>query len=220
MKKGLILVLFALIILGTGVFAISFIYALDYSDASSQIDNAQQQIENVTGQFENKWDYLQQEWKTMLLKNKFISSIDSFFTKVNLVFVVLFAENYSLISLNLWLVIILWILFAVITMNALKAQMNLDLGIGFLIGVSISIIFAQLKIFHIIVTFVLKIAFAPELWYVRLIIWLFIFVGLFVIYYVSIILDKYLEKSRKENAEKETSHRQKKLEKFTTEAGI
>jgi len=218
MKKGLILFLFALILFG--IFAVSFIHAIEYSDVSGQVDDTQQQIENVTSQFENKWDYLQKEWKSMLLKNKFVFAVDSFFTKINIAFLVLFAEDYSLVSLTLWLVIILWILFAVIIMNALKAQLGLDSGISFLIGAAVSVILSQIKIFHILVTFILKIAFAPDLWYVRLIIWIFIFIGFFAVYYVSKILDKYLEKARKLSAEKETAHRQKKLEKFTEGAGI
>lgn len=77
-----------------------------------QIEGATENLEkNVTAIREfverDKLQFLGSQWKEFLLKNKFISGMDSFFTNINLVFVILFGMDWSL-SLNMFFAFLFW----------------------------------------------------------------------------------------------------------------
>src|SRR3989338_6576000 len=71
-----------------------------------------EEVEKTQENIEGKWDYLAREWKNILLKNKFVSAIDGFFTKISFVFRILFGMDYSM-SLVLLIAIILWFYFLI-----------------------------------------------------------------------------------------------------------
>ncbi|MEK6890842.1 MAG: hypothetical protein AABX03_01765 [Nanoarchaeota archaeon] len=163
---------------------------------------------------QEKWDYLQKEWKNILLKNNIIAKLDSFFTKINILFVILLGEDYSLTSFKLFLIVILWIIIAIGIGNLLKARFGLSIIVSYLIGIGLSVILAQLRIYSLVITATLKIAFAPELWWVRLIIWGVIFFVLILISYVFKILSGYLKKDREKQIKSETNHLRNVLDSF------
>ena len=104
MKKiGVLFICTFLILSFTQLFNIQ---AQDMGDLEDQIQEGVDRIEDAKGIFdEGKWDYLGREWKEILLKRKFVSAIDGFFTKISILFKILFGEPYSL-SLPLFFVIV------------------------------------------------------------------------------------------------------------------
>ena len=90
------------------------------SVASAQTGNIGEQIEDSVEGLENnitkikefgekdKWDFIGSRWKEFLLKNKAIVGIDTFFTKINIVFVILFGMDWEL-SMQMFFAFLFWI---------------------------------------------------------------------------------------------------------------
>src|SRR3989338_3842042 len=97
MKKSalfIILVVFLLV-------SVSLILVLQTAKAQDDILGlpaglSPEEVEKTQEKVEGKWDYLAREWKNIFLKNKFVSAIDSFFTKISIVFRILFGMEYSM----------------------------------------------------------------------------------------------------------------------------
>jgi len=79
----------------------------DLEENIEDLEEKAEEIENLPENIETKWDYLGNEWKNVLLKNKLVSGLDSFFTQISVIFEVLFGEPYSL-SLTLFFIVLLW----------------------------------------------------------------------------------------------------------------
>ncbi len=143
MKRKLVIVLLLL-------FAISF--------ASAQLSGLENQIEDVSGNLEgnvtkireiterDKWDFIGSQWKELLLKNKAVAGIDAFFTKINIVFVVLFAHDWDF-SLGLLFVFLIW-LFTLLSFVT-YARLKFDNGwTVFLVSLGATLVFAHARIFN------------------------------------------------------------------------
>ncbi len=157
---------------------------------------------------EGKWDYLGKEWKEILLKNKFVSSIDNFLTKISIVFVILFGEAYSL-SLTLLFVIMLWFYFFFKFSEIFTDYSSFSSTVAIGIGLLCTIIFAQLKVLRQIIEFFGWLAFSQESNIWRFLIMLGIFLALMGIYYLSSKFGDGVKKS-KEKSEKEKEEMEKK----------
>ena len=108
MNKLTICLLFSLILL-------VFVVSAQLGNVENQIEGAVDSIENNITKIKeftevSKWDFIGSQWKEFLLKDKTIAGIDAFFTKINIVFVVLFARDWS-ISLEMLFVFLLYALF-------------------------------------------------------------------------------------------------------------
>ncbi len=102
----------------TLVFSCLFLLVLPF--VSSQLDGAGEQIQEAAENLEknvskirefteaDKWNFLGDQWKEILLKSKVISGLDVFFTKINLLFVILFGMDWSL-SMQMYFSFLLWI---------------------------------------------------------------------------------------------------------------
>ncbi len=157
---------------------------------------------------EGKWDYLGKEWKEILLKNKFVSSIDNFLTKISIVFVILFGEAYSL-SLTLFLVIILWFYFFFKFGEIFTDYSSFSSTTAMVIGGALTIILAQLQVLREIIEFFGWLAFSQESNIWRFLIMLGVFLAMIGIYYFSSKFGDGFKKS-KEKSEKEKEEMEKK----------
>ncbi len=166
-----------------------------FQEGVDRVGDVKEQLE------EGKWDYLGKEWKKILLKNKFVSSIDSFLTKISIVFVVLFGEAYSL-SLTLLLVIVLWFYFFFKFSEIFTDYASFSSSTAIVIGVALTIILAQLQILRKIIEFFGWLIFTQEANIWRFFIILGIFVGLIFIYYLTSYFGD-IRKKRKEEGERE-----------------
>jgi len=107
---------------------------------------------------EERWNYISERWKEVLLKNKFISFIDNFFRKVNIVFVVLFGQSYDL-SIILFFIFILWIFFTLNFWNVIGNFTPLSKNTSIVVAIVLSILLAQLNFLNLIATFAVNIIF-------------------------------------------------------------
>lgn len=180
-------------------------------------------IETVKGIGENltdkeKREYLFSELKKIALKNKYISTIDSFFKKISFVFVVLFGEPYTLSGILL-LIVILWFYFFFKFSSILKNFSAFSQAISWIMGFAITVIMAQTKILRKISEFFIWIIFYNETTWWRLLAAVIIFGALAIIYVISSMFEEKYKKE-KEKKEKEDGLRKIKEGAKTSEAII
>lgn len=173
-------------------------------DLEEKIEKAEDASEKINEFTENdKWDYLSKEWKKVLLENKFVSSVNSFLSKINLVFIVLFGEDYNL-SLVFLFVIIFWVFF-LINFNVIFRDYSAFSGsIAGAIAFALTVVGAQFGFYRKFSEIVFKLIFYKEG------IWGWIFIILFLIALgVIIALNKYFGKQVKLNREREFKEQEK-----------
>lgn len=174
------------------------------NEVKEAVDTKIESVEDVKESIEEKkWDYLSEQWDKILLKNKFVSGIDNFFKKINIVFIVLFGENYSL-SLTLFFVIVLW-LFFFINFNIIFRDYSIfSEGISLSLSFCLTIILAQFKFYRLFSEIIFKLIFFKEgIWG-----WIWFFV--FLVFFVFLIsLNKTIGKQKKEQKEHYEKEREK-----------
>ena len=123
------------------------------------LEEAGEKIKEFTEK--DRFEFLAEQWREILLKNKFIAPVDSFLREINIIFVILFGENYDL-SLILFLVILTWIFFLLSFSSIFEAYTAFSKWAAIAIGLGFNIIVAQLGIFRLIANGALTIAFYRE----------------------------------------------------------
>ena len=162
---------------------------------------------------ETKWDYLGKEWKNILLKNKVIALIDSFFKKISIVFRALFGMPYSL-SMTLFFVIILWLFVFIFIGNLFSKSGIVKTFPAYLIGLAPAVIISQLQILNKIVVATGTFIVSREAKWARIVLTVVAILVLILLFAISKTLSKYLEKQRKVGKEKEAEHAQEKIVRF------
>jgi hypothetical protein len=110
--------------------------------------NLQESVDKARGfTQEDYWQNIGSQWKEILLKNKLIAGLDSFFTKINLLFIILFGMDWSL-SFNMLFAFLFWIFtfFSILKYFSSIGKSNIGLLYSF-IGV---ILLAQINFFEYI----------------------------------------------------------------------
>ena len=143
-----------------------------------------------------KWGEMLESWKQSFLQNPIIAGINSFFTSINILFLILFGTDYSM-SLFMFFVIVFWIFFLVQIAGALRMTSIFSKGVSWIIAVGLTIVLAQVKLYSTLSNLLFNNSFIlnAEPWvgalvYVGIII-LLVFLGS-----VSKIVEKKLEKNR------------------------
>jgi hypothetical protein len=184
----------------------------DIEETIENIEDTKEDIEdNIEDIKEGKWEYLGKEWKEMILKNKFFTAIDGFFTKISFVFKIFFGEFYSL-SLSLVFVILLWFYFLFKFVEIFRDYSSFSNGVAIVLGLAFNIIFAQLQVLKKIVDFFGWLVFTQEANIWRFLILLGIFAGMIFSYYLTSHLGEVFKKS-KAKTEKEKEKMEKEMEK-------
>jgi len=171
-------------------------------------------IEQKKVEIEGRWDYLKREWKNMLLQNKVVSAINSFFSKFNIVFRILFNENYDF-SATLAIIIILWLFIAVMSAQIMRAIGLLNEGLSYLFGVAISVIFAHITILKIVADIVIGLVMDREMWWARMIVMIIFFGILGGLTYLEQKLAKYLKEMKEMRKKGETTQYQREIKGYT-----
>ncbi|MFA4953170.1 MAG: hypothetical protein WC584_03035 [Candidatus Pacearchaeota archaeon] len=143
MKKfGIIIfILICFLVFGNLVFGANLIDNVD--SGIQKIEDTKNKIDSVVDG-STKWDYLGKEWKTIFLKNKIISVIDSSLTKTSIVFDVLLGENYNF-SLAFFFMILVW--FYLLFNLSYLLKVFFSNGISWAISFLILLIFARVHLF-------------------------------------------------------------------------
>lgn len=127
-----------------------------------------EQIQNTTGRISAEWDYLGKEWKNILLNNPTVKAVDSFLTKIDGVFFVLFGIHYSL-SPALFITIFLWIFFLIAFFGIFKNYASFKKEISLIISFLLVITMSHIKLIELQVNFLMSLLFSNKPWWVRLI---------------------------------------------------
>lgn len=191
------------------LFLISFVYAQTPS-TEQEIDKAAEELENkvntARGFTEAEyWENIGVQWKEFLLRNKAVSSVNSFFTKINIVFIILFGMDWSL-SANMFFALFFWVIMF-FSINRYMASIDKG-GIGFLYSLIIVVLLAQINLFEYVGKWSVALVFykGSVLW--KVLFFLFI-IGLFVGFWAfSRSISNFLKK-RKEEKEKKKDRKAK-----------
>ncbi|MFA5071405.1 MAG: hypothetical protein WC511_03510 [Candidatus Pacearchaeota archaeon] len=148
-----------------------------------------------------KWGEMLESWKQSFLQNEFVAGMNSFFTSINILFLILFGTNYSM-SLFMFFVIAFWVFFLLQIAGGLRMTSIFSKSISWIIAIGLTIVLAQVKLYSALSNLLFNNSFIlnAEPWvgalvYVGIII-LLVFLGS-----VSKIVEKKLEKNRELLAE-------------------
>lgn len=199
MKKEFICSLILFFFIGN-LFSLNYVYAQDDLDGfqNDSVVQGVQKLQEFTE--EKKWEYLGERWKEFLLQNKFISSLDGFFKKINFLFFLFLGQDYEL-SLTLFFVFLIWLFFWVMFYKIIRDFSSFSDPVSFIIGTALSIILAHLKFCFFLSNLLFKVIFFREgMWR-----WISFFVFI-ILYFVFLIflerivwkIGRALKKSKEE----------------------
>jgi hypothetical protein len=186
-----------------------------------KVEDAKEKIDEYSDvkRWEEKWDYLGTKGKEILLKNKFVSGADKIFTKISVVFLVLFGQPYSL-SLVLFFVIVLWLFVFFNLGNILKSWGIVGQGVLPFVGaLLLTVGLAWTKALVKIVSFAGKLIFSPEYWWTRVIVGIFIIAGIVLLQFAFRYLSVFLAAKKLVAKAHATEVSQKLINKFAEKLG-
>jgi hypothetical protein len=157
MKKIGVLILFLIFL---NLFSISIIYADSLSDTTNSLEEKMNKVEEFSEE-DNKWEYLSKQWSGILLKNSFVSYINSILVKFNFLFKFLFNEDYS-ISLALGMAIIFFFFFFNNLHVIFKGYSTFNSNISLVISFAFSVIAAQIGVYKKLYETFFKLVFYSE----------------------------------------------------------
>jgi hypothetical protein len=206
-----------------GMFVIFVVVLLIVVNVGAQFDTGglEQGVEGVKETAGNikeytekeKWEYLSEQWKEILLKSEFISGLDAFLSKINIVFVVVLGQNYEL-SMLFFFSIIFWILAFFILASAFPQVLPTSKYIAVLVALITTIILGHVNVYEGLSLFTFKLLFFKGgvwswIWFVIFLV-LYVLVLTFVRKYIVSILKGIKERKKKGDLE----HKVKKSESF------
>jgi hypothetical protein len=141
---------------------------------AEKIEEGVEKIEEGAEKY-GKWDYLGPEIQRLVMENKQINYVfneqDGLLSKIDIVFVVLFGEHYKF-SLGFLIVIILWFWFFAQLSGILKDFSMFSSGTSIILGLGLTIVFAQTSLFSLIVQGLGWLVVSPDAWWVRTLIFI------------------------------------------------
>jgi hypothetical protein len=160
-------VLFLILAFAIVLFLVLSLVCVRAEDYPSGVDA--EKIEETGVKLSEKWEYLGAEWKNILLGNSIIKNINSFLQGIDIIFVFLFATNYTL-SISFFLIMFFWFFFFsrfyVIFKSFLFSSKPVSLGVSF----ALVVISAHLKLIQALANSLIWLLFGDKPWWVRVII--------------------------------------------------
>ncbi|MGV8142747.1 MAG: hypothetical protein ACP5NS_03880 [Candidatus Pacearchaeota archaeon] len=138
---------------------ILFSFLLSFGFVIAQLGGVEDQIKDTSENLENNitaikeftekdnWNFIGSQWKEFLLKNKSVVLVDSFFTKINPLFLFLFARDWSL-SLGMLFVFLLW-LFTLLSAYSYASAYDLKKWQCWLASIAGVMFFAHIRLFNV-----------------------------------------------------------------------
>jgi len=167
--------------LEAGMIFLLFILLISLSSSQVNDEGIPEEIEGITNISEGIVDVgtnitqggLTEEWKKMFLENKLIRDLDSLFTKISIVFRILFGIPYSF-SLTLLLVIVLWLIIFLKVASIMRKGLGFNDTASYGLGAVVAIALAQLQVLSNLISVSLEFAFSQEAATARIIIFILI----------------------------------------------
>lgn len=176
------------------VFVGMSVRADDLQNQVAGLEQTAQSTQDIIDQ--QKFSYLSGQWKELFLKNKFVGSIDAFLHKINLIFVVLFARDYTF-SLEMLFAFMFW-LFTLLSLPGYFFFIE-NSSLRYLAAVAGTVILAHVLIFNYLTTIAVKIVFYKSTWYWSVLTFVFIIAIVAGYLYLNRYLSKYLQAAREAN---------------------
>ncbi len=169
------------------------------SGDAGKILNATEELREFTEK--DNVNFLSEQWKELLLKNSFVSAVDSFFRKISIVFVFIFGESYDL-SFKFFMISLMWLFVFLLLFFSIKDILFLKKGTTILISLGCAVILGHIGIYYIFSDILLNLLLYREgIWF--WISWLILIViYVFAILYAKIVIKK-IGAERKKKLEKE-----------------
>jgi len=205
------------------VFLFLILLLLSSTIISAQLGNVGEQIQGVSENLEgnvdkvkeftegDKWDFIGSQWKEFLLKNKAISGVNDFFTKIDIVFVVLFSLHWA-ISIEMLFVFMLWLFTGLSIYGYLFIFRNTYVrwGASFLGAVAL----AHAKVYYLISTAMYKLIFFKQNNWWSLATFVICITLLILYFMINKVISKKLQESRKLGEEHDRDLKLKELEAY------
>lgn len=163
------------------------------SNINEKVNNIPRSQEDIKNEIRNK--YLKEDWSEFMSKIKIIGQVHNFFIANPLIFQILLNEKYGF-SLTFFGISILWIFFFILIYNTLKYLLPSKSAILALSGIS-CIIISHLGVINFIVHFIFHIIYAQETWWIRVFLWLFVGIILFLIFNTNKIFSTIMKQLKK-----------------------
>ncbi len=213
MKKSLFVfsILFILAVLS---FASAQVNVEQVDDISKKVEGSAEKLSDIIEKQKDDKGYLTRELTSVFTKNKIVGGIDSFFKKIDIVFVVLFGEHYALLSGKLLIVFILWVWLFFKIGDLISKGTWFSSIVSHLIALASVVILAQARVFSYMANFVLWAIFAKDAWWFRIIIALVFVIVLGILDYLERMLGRYLDAAKKAKEEAKTQLNQGAIERY------
>jgi biopolymer transport protein ExbD len=179
---------------------------LKQSDVYSGVSKLQNITSNLTRD-EIKWEYLQQQWQQAMQNNKYLKPIDQFCKKINIVFVLITANDYSM-TFSFYMIIVIWIIFFLI-LSKYASNIFSQPNIALLVGAAATILLAQFRILNYIVDGVIGILAYKSEWYWKLVLFLIVVIFFIVALKFNTQISRYMEKQKKKKKEEKQAQQVK-----------
>ncbi|MBI2629529.1 hypothetical protein HYW76_00340 [Candidatus Pacearchaeota archaeon] len=175
------------------------------------VPSSTEELKNIT---QTKWDYLGKEWRKILLENSIISKIDSFLSRISIVFRILFGMDYAL-SMTLLFVIILWLIVFLKSSKMIAALDFLKGWAAYIIGLLFALTLAHLKVFKIIINAVGVFIFSKEAAWARTLLIIASVLIILAFYYFLDILSTYINKKNEEKKKRKAEQEEGNIIEFS-----
>jgi hypothetical protein len=210
-EKLFFVFLLGVLFFSNGVFANSHDFGLE--DEAKKIQGFTDEVQDVNEAIEDEnLDYLSERWQGFLLKNRFISFLDSFFQDLNIVFVVLFSRSYSL-SVVMFFVSLLWI-FTLFSLLGYAGFLKED-WMRWLSALAGTIVLAQTQLFNFVAEGAFKVMFykSSTLW--TFLSFFLIIVAIVIYYFINKIFADQIKAGREKMEKEELKSRVARQESFS-----
>ncbi len=181
-------------------------------DLQNTLDNtgmsASQAQEYIDAQ---RWNFLSGEWKEFFMKNPFIQRFDSAMHKLNPLYIVLFARDYSL-SVEMLLVFMMW-LFTLFSFPGYLYFIGKE-SASWIAGFAGTIVIAHLQIFNYLAAAAIKVIFYRSVWYWSLITFVVCIAMITGYLYLNRYISGYLKAARELNEKRGLETSVKRIEAF------
>jgi len=205
---------------------VSVLHFVSSADVLSGVDDKMNQLEDSVKNTENtinslsnpdswdeKWDYLGGKWGDILLKNSVVKSLDSFFTQFSIIFRIVFGINYSL-SFVFFGIVFLWLFVFLESARVFGVFERTQGLIAYFVSGVLAMMFANFKAFEYLALNLGRFIFSSESVLSRVIFFLIVVAGFFLLNYLNGFFIKSLKKDIKMQKKEEENFNKWSLKKI------
>ncbi len=182
----------------------TFVFAQGLDKTQEDIDKAAKDLEEGVDKFRDlqkpdSWTFIFSQWKEFLLKNKLVSGVDSFFTKINIVFLVLFGMSWDLTP-QMFFAFLFWV-FTFLSINRYMSNLNSGL-ISWFYSLIFIVVMAQTNFFEYFGKWMVSMIFYKDSILYQISFFFVALIFIIVWFGAHLGLAKYIDKHKKDSDEK------------------